>query len=87
MTKTMERVEKDEDRQAKSLEELEQGAAAIAERKKEAAGMSLSFQDVNELTIQRRSESRVKQLERVYLKPIWIPIGICELIASTRSIS
>jgi hypothetical protein len=40
MTKTMDRVKKDEDRQAKSLEELEQGAEDIAERKKEAAGMS-----------------------------------------------
>ena len=87
MTKTMERVKKDEDRQAKSLEELEQGAAAIAERKKEAAGMLQTLQDVNELTIQRHSESRVKQLERVCPKPIWIPIGICELIASTRSSS
>ena len=87
MTKTMERVKKDEDMQAKSLEELEQGAAAIAERKKEAAGMLLSLQDVNELTIQRHSESRVKQLERVCPKPIWTPIGICELIASLRSSS
>jgi structural maintenance of chromosome 1 len=43
MTKTMDRVKKDEDRQAKSLEELEQGAADIDERKKEAAGMSFSF--------------------------------------------
>ena len=40
MTKTMDRVKKDEERQAKSLEALEQGAADIAERKKEAAGMS-----------------------------------------------
>lgn len=53
MTKTMERVKKDEDRQAKSLEELEQGAAAIAERKKEAAGMSLSAQYGIDLTISR----------------------------------
>ena len=43
MTKTMDRVKKDEDRQAKSLEELEQGAEDIAERKKEAAGMSQSL--------------------------------------------
>lgn len=37
MTRTMERVKKDEDRQAQSLEELEQGAADIAQRKDEAA--------------------------------------------------
>jgi hypothetical protein len=38
LTRTMDRVKKDEDRQAKSLEELEQGAADIAQRKDEAAG-------------------------------------------------
>jgi len=43
MTKTMDRVKKDEERQAKSLEELEQGAADIAERKQEAAGKSPSL--------------------------------------------
>ena len=83
----MDRVKKDEERQSKSLEELEQGAAAIAERKKEAAGMLLSLQDVNELTIQRHSESRVKQLERVYPKLIWIPTGICELAFPSLTIS
>jgi structural maintenance of chromosome 1 len=41
MTRTMERVKKDEDRQAKSLEELEQGAADVARRKDEAAGTSI----------------------------------------------
>jgi hypothetical protein len=46
MTKTMDRVKKDEDRQAKSLEELEQGAEDIAERKKEAAGEPLLLQMV-----------------------------------------
>jgi hypothetical protein len=42
MTRTVDRVKKDEERQAKSLEELEQGSADIAQRKEEAAGMSLS---------------------------------------------
>ena len=37
MTRTMDRVKKDEDRQAQSLEELEQGASDIAQRKDEAA--------------------------------------------------
>jgi len=87
MTKTMDRVKKDEERQSKSLEELEQGAADIAERKKEAAGMSPSLQCDTELTIQRHSESRAKQLARVSQKPIWIPTGICELALPSRSIS
>jgi hypothetical protein len=66
----MDRVKKDEDRQAKSLEELEQGAADIAERKKEAAGMSPPPRTDTGLMIQRHSESRVRQRERVCRKPI-----------------
>jgi len=58
MTKTMDRVKKDEDRQAKSLEELEQGAAAIAERKKEAAGKSLSAQYGIELMIRGTAKAK-----------------------------
>lgn len=38
MTKTVERVKKDEARQAESLETLQEGAAAIAGRMEEAAG-------------------------------------------------
>lgn len=38
MTKTVERVKKDEERQAESLASLEEGAAAINERMEEAAG-------------------------------------------------
>jgi hypothetical protein len=82
MTKTMDRVKKDEDRQAKSLEELEQGAADIAERKKEAAGKSPSPRTDTALMIQRHSESRAKQRERVCRKPIWTLIGTCELVHS-----
>lgn len=39
MTKTVERVKKDEERQAESLASLEEGAAAINARMEEAAGM------------------------------------------------
>jgi structural maintenance of chromosome 1 len=38
LSRVMERVQKDEDRQADSLKELEQGAADIGRRKDEAAG-------------------------------------------------
>lgn len=41
MTKTVERVKKDEERQAESLASLEEGAAAINARMEEAAGMSI----------------------------------------------
>jgi len=81
MTKTMDRVKKDEERQAKSLEELEQGAADIAERKKEAAGMTL-FILMYGTDEQRHRESRAKRQGRVCRKPIWTPIGICELVHS-----
>jgi hypothetical protein len=87
MTKTMDRVKKDEERQAKSLEELEQGAADIAERKNEAAGKPLPPRTDTALMIQRHSESRVRQRERVCRKPIWTPTGICELSFLSQSIS
>jgi len=86
MTKTMERVKKDEERQSKSLEELEQGAADIAERKKEAAGMSL-FLLMYGIDDQRHSESRAKQLAKVCRKPILTPTGICKLGSLLHSIS
>jgi hypothetical protein len=75
MTKTMDRVKKDEDRQAKSLEELEQCAADIAERKKEAAGMSPPPRTDTGLMI------------RVCRKPILTPTGICELSFLSQSIA
>lgn len=87
MTKTMDRVKKDEERQAKSLEELEQGAEDIAERKKEAAGMSPPPRTDTALMIQRHSESRAKRQERVCLKPIWTLTGICELFYTSHSTS
>jgi hypothetical protein len=86
MTKTMDRVKKDEDRQAKSLEELEQGAADIDERKKEAAGMFHVFGWYG-TDDQRHSESRARRQERVCLKPILTPIGICELAFPSKNIS
>jgi hypothetical protein len=67
MTRTMDRVKKDKDRQAKSLEELEQGAEDIAARKNEAAGMSPSIclHSANQVEAQRKkSQAAGKSLSK-----------------------
>lgn len=46
LTRTMDRVQKDEERQAESLASLEEGAAAINERMTEAAGTSEACNEV-----------------------------------------
>jgi hypothetical protein len=59
LTRTMDRVKKDEDRQAKSLEELEQGAADIAQRKDEAAGtFDENVQDIADCIEAQRKKSQ-----------------------------
>lgn len=56
LSRVMERVQKDEDRQADSLRELEQGAADIARRKDEAAGKSLFWAYCSDADCSRSTE-------------------------------